>query len=68
MKVRDRKVGKMVDMLDKACLKRKCYWARSDPGIFTQGQGYRSRGYDAGWLCGHREINGCPPGDKKDKL
>lgn len=63
MKVRDKNVKQMVDVCDKDCLKRSCYWARSDPGVFTQGVGYRTR-TDAfgkiGWLCGNREIRGCP--------
>jgi len=60
MKIRDKKLKKDVSVCDKDCPKRTCYWPRSDPGIFTQGKGYRSRGYDAGWLCGTREARGCP--------
>lgn len=60
MKVYDKEVKKKVDVCDKDCLNRSCYWPRSDPGVFTQGQGYRSRTYDAGWMCGNREIHGCP--------
>jgi len=60
MKVRDGKVGKKVDVREVSCLKKSCYWPRPDPGVFTQGQGYHSRGYDAGWLCGTREARGCP--------
>ena len=61
MKVKDKKVGKMVDVAFKDCLTRQCYWARPDPGNFTHGQGYkRSPSGDRGWLCGHREIHGCP--------
>ena len=63
MKIRDRNLKTLVDVVDKDCLKRPCYWPRQDPGDFTQGQGYRTRlnakgGID--WLCGRREINGCP--------
>ena len=60
MKVRDKKLGKMVDVYDADCLSKPCYWARPDPGIFTQGQGYRRRSIDVGWVCGTREIRGCP--------
>jgi len=58
---------------DKDCPRRPCYWCRPDPGSFTQGVGYRTR-TDAygkiGWLCGNREVHGCPwpkpePVDKK---
>jgi len=60
MKVRDKRLKKDVNVCDKDCPGKKCYWPRPDPGIFTQGQGYRSRGYDAGYRCGTREIHGCP--------
>lgn len=58
MKVRDSKVGRLVDVYEKACLSRECYWARQDPGSFTPGKGYTHRSND--WLCGTREIRGCP--------
>lgn len=61
MKIKDPTNGTLVDMLDKDCLQRKCYWPRPDPGAFTQGQGYRQRsGGNRGWLCGEREARGCP--------
>lgn len=62
MKVRDKNVKQMVDVADKECPKRECYWPRPDPGIFTQGVGYRTRypGRKPDWLCGNREIRGCP--------
>ena len=61
MKIKDKKLKKMVDVSAKDCLTKKCYWPRPDPGIFTQGQGYRTReSGDAGYLCGTREIHGCP--------
>lgn len=49
-------------MCCKDCLTYQCYWARPDPGIFNQGSGYKFRSND--WICGNREIRGCP--DKKD--
>ena len=58
MKIKDRKSGKLVDVSEKDCPNRPCYWPRPDPGIFNQGQGYRFRSND--WLCGTREIRGCP--------
>lgn len=63
MKVKDQRVGAMVDVLDKDCLNLKCCWPRPDPRSFVQGRGYRHR--SDGWLCGTREIRGCP--EKKDR-
>lgn len=61
MKIKDKRVGKMVDVSEKACPGYTCYWPRPDPGVFTQGQGYRQSVLgDRGWLCGHREAHGCP--------
>ena len=59
MKVRDRELKRLVEVLDKACLIRKCYWPRLDPGSFAQGRGYRGGGKE--WLCGTRHAFGCPP-------
>ena len=61
MKVRDKNLKQTVDVSDKECLKRECYWPRPDPGVFTQGVGYRTRypGMKTEWLCGNREIHGC---------
>ncbi len=58
MEVRDKKLKKNVGVCEKACLKRKCYWPREDPGSFTQGRGYKFRSNN--WLCGTREARGCP--------
>lgn len=61
MKVKDKKLKVMVEVCDKQCPNRSCYWARPDPGVFTQGQGYRQRESGGrGYLCGTREIRGCP--------
>ena len=60
MKIKDKNEKRMVDVSDKDCPKRKCYWAREDPGVFTQGVGYRRREGKPIWLCGNREIHGCP--------
>lgn len=59
MMVRDKNLKRSVDVLCKECLKYACFWPRPDPGSFTQGVGYRSRG-PTQWLCGTREVNGCP--------
>lgn len=60
MKVRDKDLKKMVEVMCKECPTYQCYWPRPDPGIFTQGVGYRQRSNSPGWLCGNREIRGCP--------
>ena len=62
VKVRDKKNRQLVDVSDKECPKLECYWPRPDPGVFTQGVGYRTRhpGRKPDWLCGTREIRGCP--------
>ena len=63
MKIKDKKLKKVVDVANKDCASRKCYWPRMNPGSFQQGRGYRSYGdaRDKEWLCGTREIHGCPP-------
>ena len=62
MKVRDKHLKKDVSVCERDCPSRECYWPREDPGIFTQGIGYRTRnpGFKPEWLCGTREIHGCP--------
>ena len=60
MKIRDKNLKKDIDVSHKDCPKLECYWPRLDPGVFTQGQGYRSCGGKPEWLCGRREITGCP--------
>lgn len=61
MVIRDKTNKKNVDVSQKECPTFECYWPRPDPGVFTQGIGYRTRSTGPrGWLCGHREVNGCP--------
>lgn len=63
MKIKDKEIGEMVNVSCVECPKYECYWPRPDPGIFTQGQGYRRKhddGHKDEWLCGNREIRGCP--------
>ena len=62
MKIKDRGNGVLVDVCCKDCPKYKCYWPRPNPGRFTLGQGYSSYGdyRDKMWMCGTREIHGCP--------
>lgn len=62
MKVRDKNLKEQVDVAQKECVTFTCYWPRQNPGSLLQGRGYRSYG-DARkkeWLCGNREIQGCP--------
>ena len=60
MKIKDGKI--LVDVKEKACLGRRCYWPRPDPGVFVQGRGYKTRGSKPSteWICGTRAIHGCP--------
>ena len=61
MIIRDKEIKKDVDVSCKECPKYTCYWPRPDPGIFTQGQGYRQRSIKLKhYICGNREIRGCP--------
>jgi hypothetical protein len=62
MKVKDKELKKMVDVCEKSCLSKSCYWPRQNPGVFNIGQGYRSYGdsRDKEYICGTREIKGCP--------
>lgn len=64
MKVKDRELKLLVEVCAPDCVTRPCYWPRPDPGVYVQGQGYRTRHPEAVprvWLCGTREIRGCPP-------
>ena len=67
MKIKDKNLKIEVSVCCKDCHKYKCYWPRPDPGVFTQGKGYRFRSNN--WLCGTREIHGCPknPEEKQKK-
>ena len=60
MKVKDKDIGQYVDVCHEECPERECYWPRTDPGAFVKGRGYRSRGGEENWLCGNRQIHGCP--------
>ena len=60
MNVKDKAIGQTVSVADVRCPRCACYWPRPDPGTFTQGQGYRSRPGKRQWICGTREIRGCP--------
>ncbi len=64
MKVRDKELKVSVDVYEASCLRKKCYWPRTNPGVFTQGRGYSNAGKD--WLCGTRHAHGCPP--EKDEM
>ena len=58
MKIRDKVLKVDVDVLERGCLTYKCYWPRQNPGVFVQGRGYSNPTKD--YLCGTREIRGCP--------
>lgn len=62
MKIKDKELKVLVDVFCADCQKFTCYWPRQNPGMFTQGQGYRAYGdsRDKEYLCGNREIRGCP--------
>jgi hypothetical protein len=64
MKFRDKILKKDVSVCEKECVSdgRVCYWPRPDPGVFVQGQGYKSRGSEHSdeYICGTRAIHGCP--------
>ncbi len=66
MLIKDKELKVKVDVLDAECLQRRCYWPRSNPGVYTQGRGY-SNAKPKEWLCGTRCAHGCPfplPGAK----
>ncbi|CAB4194305.1 hypothetical protein UFOVP1254_10 [uncultured Caudovirales phage] len=58
MKVCDKTLKVDVNVLKPACLGYRCYWPRQNPGVFVQGRGYSNPTKD--YLCGNREIRGCP--------
>jgi len=59
--------GHLVDVFEKSCPKKSCFWMRQNPGVFVQGRGYSNPGKD--WLCGTRQAHGCPdPEPTKDEL
>ena len=62
MKIRDKNIKHLVDVCHKDCPNRECYWPRPDPGVFTPGKGYKSRGpkQSSEYICGTRAIHGCP--------
>lgn len=66
MKIKDQNYKKEVEVLCKDCPDYKCYWPRSDPGVFNQGIWYRARVGKVGWLCGTREAHGCPESPVKN--
>ena len=57
-----------INVADEKCKDRPCLWIRPDPGIFTQGIGYRRRPGKQEWFCGTREIHGCPDRLKMDNV
>ncbi len=62
MEIKNKELKKMVNVSRKECPTFDCYWPRAHPGIFTQGQGYKScdASIKGKYICGNREIRGCP--------
>jgi hypothetical protein len=58
MRIHDTELQADIDVYDRDCPARPCYWPREDPGVFVDGRGYHG-GSDR-WLCGTRQIHGCP--------
>jgi hypothetical protein len=44
LKVKDKTLNVKVDVYCAQCQSYECYWPRPDPGVFTQGQGYKNPG------------------------
>ena len=40
--IKDQRVKELVDVADRNCQEKFCYWPRPDPGSFTQGRGYHN--------------------------
>lgn len=66
MKVIDKRdrVEIEVDVAHEECLSLECYWPRRHQGTYVQGRGYRGANWEY-WICGTREIHGCPDDPKK---
>lgn len=52
--------GKSVEVLDKKCLSRKCFWLGQDKGSYVAGRGYTSYHKTPQWCCMRRHLHGCP--------
>lgn len=59
MKIHDKELKVKVDVYEPSCLKKECYWPRTNPGSFSQGRGYNNANLKE-WLCGTRHAHGCP--------
>ena len=44
MKIKDKRLKKIINVSNKDCLSKKCYWPRMNPSLFQKGRGYRSFG------------------------
>ena len=60
MRVRDKILGVLVDVVKGDCKKRKCYWP-------CAARRTRNTGKELEWFCGTRETHGCPPDDVAGK-
>lgn len=52
--------GKKVDVCDRNCVSKKCFWLGQDKGTFVQGRGYTSYHKTPRWVCMRRHLHGCP--------
>jgi hypothetical protein len=70
LKIKDKKLKKMIDVSQSDCPSFACYWPRLNPGSFQAGRGYRSYddARDKEWICGRREIHGCPDSPQKRRV
>lgn len=71
MKIKDKNINKQVEVRCADCHLYTCYWPRPHPGIFNQGAGYTKTAEmqkKYGWICGTREVRGCPDVKKKVKV
>lgn len=55
MKILDDGIGELVDVECNDCLNYTCYYPCTDPGVPGWGLGKSTS-----WLCGTREVHGCP--------
>lgn len=69
MQIKDKNLKKLVEVSGINCPSYDCYWPRWNPGSFLQGRGYRSYGdsRDREWVCGTRDIHGCPKNPKEKR-
>lgn len=52
--------GRKVDVLDRRCAERPCFWFGFDKGTFVPGRGYTSYHKEERPVCLQRHLHGCP--------